>query len=86
MRHVALRHPKVRPEAVLRMGTLSGSEALGREGTCGSITPGKLANLFAIPIPPSATRPANDSLYEVLSSTTAPSAVWYHGQEVLGPP
>jgi cytosine/adenosine deaminase-related metal-dependent hydrolase len=85
MRHVGQRHPEVRPEAVLRMGTLAGAQALGREQSCGSITPGKLANVCAIPISPSATPAVNESLAAILSSTTAPAAVWYRGQEVLGP-
>jgi aminodeoxyfutalosine deaminase len=85
IRDVAQRHPEVRPESVLRMGTLAGAQALGREQACGSITPGKLANLFAIPTRAAKTQRAEDVLSEVLLSTTAPSAVWCRGQQVLGP-
>ena len=51
MRHVARAHPAIDPHEVLRMGTLAGAEALGRDADVGSITPGKLANLIAIPLP-----------------------------------
>jgi aminodeoxyfutalosine deaminase len=82
MRHVAKSHAEVAPDAILRMSTLSGAEALGREQECGSITPGKLANLVAIPIEPHPNRSPRDLLEEFLSAETAPAATWYRGQKL----
>jgi len=48
LRHVARHHPGVSPDAILRMGTLSGAEALGLADSYGSITPGKHADLITI--------------------------------------
>ena len=43
MRHVARMHPTIDPHDVLRMGTLTGAEALGRAEDVGSLAAGKLA-------------------------------------------
>ncbi len=45
---VAHQHPDVPPEQVLRMGTLSGAEALGIDHDYGSIMPGKIARLTVV--------------------------------------
>jgi cytosine/adenosine deaminase-related metal-dependent hydrolase len=50
LRHIARHHPGVSPDAILRMGTLSGAEALGLADSFGSITVGKRAALIAIPL------------------------------------
>jgi cytosine/adenosine deaminase-related metal-dependent hydrolase len=83
MRHVARLHANLRPDVILRMATISGAEALERERNCGSITAGKLANLVAIPVTPTADLDSGELLNEILSTTTGPSAVWLRGQEVL---
>lgn len=44
-------HPDLPGEQLLRMATLSGAEALGWVDVCGSLTPGKSADLVAIPLP-----------------------------------
>jgi cytosine/adenosine deaminase-related metal-dependent hydrolase len=83
----------VDPQQALRMGTLSGAEALGRDAEVGSITPGKLANLVAIPIPEDTPGVRNEILSamlrkqwsDVLASIlarldTKPSAVYLAGR------
>jgi len=66
LRHIARHHPAIPPEAILRMGTLSGAEALGIAGDFGSITPGKRAALAAVPLLGNTAKP----LEAILSSTT----------------
>jgi cytosine/adenosine deaminase-related metal-dependent hydrolase len=51
LRHVARHHPQIAPEAILRMGTLAGAEALGLDETLGSMTPGKSAQLTVARLP-----------------------------------
>jgi cytosine/adenosine deaminase-related metal-dependent hydrolase len=82
MRHISQMHPDVAPDAILRMGTLSGAEALGAQQECGSITAGKLANLTAIPLSPGAKEAPSAILDEILASSAQPSGVWYRGCEV----
>lgn len=50
LKQVAKRHPDVNPEAIIRMGTLAGAEALGIDHDYGSITPGKVARLATVPL------------------------------------
>lgn len=49
MREFAARHPKVSPEAILRMSTINGARALGRPDVLGNLTAGAVADLVAIP-------------------------------------
>ncbi|HEV3260362.1 MAG TPA: amidohydrolase family protein, partial [Gemmataceae bacterium] len=44
-------YPDVPGEAVLRMATLSGAEALGWQAETGSLAPGKSADLMVLPLP-----------------------------------
>jgi aminodeoxyfutalosine deaminase len=82
MRDVARTHAEVSPNVILRLGTLSGAEALGRDRSCGTITPGKLANLVAISLSSSVNRDPCDMLSDLLSSESPPIATWYRGQGV----
>jgi cytosine/adenosine deaminase-related metal-dependent hydrolase len=82
MRHVARAHPGIALTAILRMGTLSGAEALGRERECGSITAGKLANLVAVRLSLGANGEPADVLDAILSSVATTSAIWYRGREM----
>ena len=75
MRQVARAHSAVRPETILEMATLHGAQALGCDEQCGSLAPGKLANLIAVPAP-------NGWLTELLHGDAAPSAIWLGGREV----
>jgi len=49
LRQIARQHPTIAPEAILRMGTLAGAEALGL-AELGSIAPGKCASLLMVPL------------------------------------
>jgi aminodeoxyfutalosine deaminase len=80
MRHVMRARLSLDPQQVLRMGTLGGAEALGREHHVGSITAGKLANLVAIPITDDARATPDDILSSILAADTAPSAVYLAGR------
>jgi cytosine/adenosine deaminase-related metal-dependent hydrolase len=62
----ALTYPEIDAQRVLRMGTLSGAEALGRDTDVGSITVGKLANLVALPIPDNSRATQTDILSAIL--------------------
>jgi cytosine/adenosine deaminase-related metal-dependent hydrolase len=50
LRHLSQQHPDVSPATILRMGTLSGAEALGIAFEYGSIKPGKRAELLVVPL------------------------------------
>ncbi|MCI0333086.1 MAG: amidohydrolase family protein [Planctomycetes bacterium] len=82
MRHVAKAFPSIEPHTVLRMGTLTGAEALGRDAELGSITPGKLANLVAMPLDEDAPTSANELLNSLFANDAMPSAVWLRGVKV----
>jgi aminodeoxyfutalosine deaminase len=51
MRFLHRRFPHLPADALLRMGTLWGAEALGWADETGSITPGKSADLVVVPLP-----------------------------------
>jgi len=68
LRHVARHHPAVTPEAILKMGTLHGAEALGLADELGSLTPGKQAALAVVPLPEEEGDP-----YDLLFGSDAPA-------------
>jgi cytosine/adenosine deaminase-related metal-dependent hydrolase len=82
MRHVARKHSAIDPEVVLRMGTLTGAEALGRDRDVGSITPGKLANLVAAPLKSHGKVSTAEALGEILTGEQWAPRVWLRGVEV----
>jgi cytosine/adenosine deaminase-related metal-dependent hydrolase len=49
--YVLDRYPAIPPSAILRMATLGGAQALGRDHRWGSIEPGKTARFLAVRIP-----------------------------------
>jgi cytosine/adenosine deaminase-related metal-dependent hydrolase len=51
LHHIAYSHSDVQAADVLRLGTLGGARALGRDDQCGSLTAGKLANLTLVKLP-----------------------------------
>ena len=50
LRFLRRHHPDVPPEMLLAMGTLRGAAALGLADECGSLTPGKAADLVVLPL------------------------------------
>src|SRR5207247_1775571 len=50
MRFIHERYPDFPGDTLLRMGTLSGAEALGWADETGSLTPGKSADLVVVPL------------------------------------
>jgi len=83
MRFIAKTYPSINPEEVLHMGTLAGAEALGRESEVGSITPDKIANLTAVPLPEDFTGTAQDCFACVLGSSEPAHAVWLRGTQQI---
>jgi cytosine/adenosine deaminase-related metal-dependent hydrolase len=78
MRHIAKTFPEIDPQTLLRMGTLAGARALGREANVGTIAPGKLANLVAVPLNGDPTN-AVDALSSLFEGEAGPSNVWCRG-------
>ena len=81
MRHIARAHAAIDPHEILRLGTLAGATALGRDKDTGSISPGKLANLIAVPASGNRNDQPADVLTELFSNELAPSTVWLRGQK-----
>lgn len=82
MREVGRRHPHVPVETILRMGTMSGAEALGVEHAVGGIRPGLLADLTTVPLPKGVQGNAYDKLTAIFHDTSSPSHTWLAGQLV----
>jgi cytosine/adenosine deaminase-related metal-dependent hydrolase len=82
MRHVAKTHASIDPQEIVRLGTLAGAVALGRDNDVGSLTPGKLANLIALPVSDDSANSARDVLEELFANELSPSAVWFRGRKV----
>ena len=80
MRFVSRQYDWLDPATVLRMGTLSGAVALGRDADVGSLTSGKFANLVAVPIADESLTTPDEMLNSVLASDAAPSAVYLAGR------
>jgi cytosine/adenosine deaminase-related metal-dependent hydrolase len=81
MRQVAQIHPKIDLHAILRMGTIAGAKALGCDDEIGTVAPGKLANLIAIPLTNDAGKTPNDMLDAILANPSRPTAVWFRGRQ-----
>jgi cytosine/adenosine deaminase-related metal-dependent hydrolase len=79
MRFLHTRHPDVSGGVVLRMGTLSGAEALGWGDQTGSLTPGKSADIVVLPLPSEAE---SDPSRAVLESELQVHKVLYRGRWV----
>lgn len=74
-RYVARHHTEVSPAAVLEMCTLAAASALGLENETGSITPGKLADLVALPCPT-----GSSPLEAILGTDAAPTHIFVRGR------
>ena len=71
--------PDVPLATLLKMITLNGARCLGLDRRAGSITPGKWADLVAIPLDPGGD---DDPVQNVLESNAQPSAVIIAGESV----
>jgi cytosine/adenosine deaminase-related metal-dependent hydrolase len=78
-RFVHQRYPDFPGEALLRMITLSGAEALGWAVQTGSLTPGKSADLVVLPLPPNNSADPHGLLF---ASTLPVRAVLFRGRWV----
>jgi cytosine/adenosine deaminase-related metal-dependent hydrolase len=65
MRFLHRRDPSLPTTTILYMATLAGATALRRESNCGSLTPGKFADLAVVRLP---DRDDSDSLRLLLQS------------------
>jgi len=76
IRFVADRYPTLARDVVLRLGTINGARALGRDQEIGSLEPGKYANLAVVALP---DRDAADP-HELLFESDQPVIqTWYRG-------
>ena len=75
------RHPDLAGEALLRMATVAGAEALGWQEQTGSLVPGKSADLVVLPIEPRTAKNPHDLLWE---SSARPIRVLWRGRWIHG--
>lgn len=77
LRSIAWQFPTVPPATILQLGTLNGAESLGMAQEAGSLSPGKWADMIAVPCP------ENGDPYEVLLRSDAkPQSVWIRGNRL----
>jgi cytosine/adenosine deaminase-related metal-dependent hydrolase len=81
MRFVARRFPAIAPSTVLRLGTLLGARALGRDHAFGTLEPGKRADLAAVALADRAPRDPHKLLFD---SDLPVIAAWHGGRKVAG--
>jgi cytosine/adenosine deaminase-related metal-dependent hydrolase len=82
MRFVLQNHRGASPERVLQMATLDAAAAFGWEADRGSLTPGKRADMVALPLSHSAAGNVDNALGAALADATLPAAVWLGGREI----
>ncbi len=82
MQFVAARFPQLAPREILRLGTLAGAEALGRQQQFGSLTPGKRAWLLAVELPTDGT---NDPESAILASSAVQRRPWRDDVDLCPP-
>jgi aminodeoxyfutalosine deaminase len=71
MRFAAGEHPDVPPADILRMGTIHGARALGREMELGSLTPGKRADLAVVALPDRSAADPHELLFDPAASVVS---------------
>lgn len=76
IRTVARRHPAIRPDVAVRLGTLGGAAALGRSDI-GTLEPGQWANLAVVPL---VETKSHDPYELLLGSETPVLRTYYHGE------
>jgi cytosine/adenosine deaminase-related metal-dependent hydrolase len=82
MREAHRRHPSIAPEAIIRMGTLGGAVALGLSHSCGTIQPGRRADLTAIALPDAPCATVPDLYHGLLEGDTRVTETWIAGCSV----
>lgn len=82
LRFAAALHLQVSPAEWLRRATLDAAAALGLASEIGSLSPGKRADLVAVPVSPG----GGDHLEAVVQGRASPSRVWLDGVEAAETP
>lgn len=82
MRVAAARHPRVPHETILEMGTLASAHAIGLGHLVGALSPGRYADMAAVPIPANTPDTPADLLAAILGDTTPVSQTWLAGEAV----
>lgn len=77
IRYLAHSRPDIPPQTVLRMATLGGAIALGREQEVGTLEVGKQPNFCIVPLP---DRHASDPHHLLFDQNAAVRSTWFHGQ------
>jgi cytosine/adenosine deaminase-related metal-dependent hydrolase len=83
MRHIASSNSAIDPNFILRIATLGGAEALGREAEVGSISKGKFANLIAVPFEPWTRISGDDVMNSLLAGDQKPCRIWIRGTNCM---
>ncbi|HUQ69280.1 MAG TPA: amidohydrolase family protein, partial [Planctomycetaceae bacterium] len=78
---LADRHPDVPQHDILKLGTLAGAKALGYGSQCGSLTPGKRADVAAVAL---ADPTGCDPVYQLLDAGNEIAGTMLAGRWVCG--
>ena len=81
MRFVAANYPQISAEAILRMGTLSGAEALGLSDV-GAIRPDAQADMISIPLVGDLDGRPDELLSGILASSEPVESIWLGGTQI----
>jgi cytosine/adenosine deaminase-related metal-dependent hydrolase len=68
LKYIARRHPAVRRDTVLRLGTIESAQALGAASSYGCIAPGRRAHLVAVSLPDNDAADPYELLFHEASS------------------
>lgn len=82
MRIAAARHPRVPGETILEMGTLASAHAMGLGHLVGALSPGRYADMTAVPIPDGIPDAPGDILAAILRDTAPVSQTWLGGEVI----
>lgn len=82
MKHVAHAHPTIAPELIVQMGTSHGARALGLSKICGTLEPGKRANLITLHSDPGSAASVTES---VIAPASRVQSVMSNGEWLVRP-